>query len=524
VTNELSNNFSLLPLGGGGGTGVAEVSGGLLLNATLAIADERANVSPYLAQSLPQLDTSSWQLAPDGSMVTTYTLKPNLTWHDGNPLTADDFAFAWELYSVPDFGVAASLPRRYMAGVEAPDPLTVVVTWNQLYVNAGRLQDDFPPLPRHILGRDVRPGASDEFINSSFWNQKYVGAGPYKLDAFTPGVSIDVSRFDGHVLGPAGIARVNIRGISDTSTAMASVLAGEVDFGNDLFRAEEGVTLERDWVSTAKGVVLWEPLGSRTLQFQFGSGNAQPAEIATDARVRQAIAHAINKQDPFDAVTGGHGIMSDTRTHPGFDYQPAIAQVVSKYPFDPARAEQLLLDAGFTRGSDRSWNTSRGSPAELPIWYTEGSSLFEHENLILVDQLKRFGFEALSKKFPVAGSREERAKLPGMIGVGSGDPADYRSINIPKADNRWSGSNRGAYLNPEMDRLADALDRAIAPKDIVDATAQIEKLVSSELPGIFLYWHSRAWVHDARLKGPTVRAAPGGGHPLTRLYKWQWTS
>src|SRR4051812_41835228 len=53
VTNELSNNFSLLPLGGGGGTGVAEVSAGFLLNATLAIADERANVSPYLAQSLP---------------------------------------------------------------------------------------------------------------------------------------------------------------------------------------------------------------------------------------------------------------------------------------------------------------------------------------------------------------------------------------------------------------------------------------------------------------------------------------
>src|SRR6185369_16691950 len=128
-------------------------------------------------------------------------------------------------------------------------------------------------------------------------------------------------------------------------------------------------------------------------------------------------------------------------THPGFDYQTSIAQAVTKYPYDPARAEQLLLDAGYTRGAGNVWTTSRGATAELPIWYTEGSSLFEHENLIVVDQMKRFGFEALSKKFPVSGSREDRAKLPGMIGVGSADPTEYRSLAIPKAENRWSGNN-----------------------------------------------------------------------------------
>src|SRR5439155_7640841 len=127
-------------------------------------------------------------------------------------------------------------------------------------------------------------------------------------------------------------------------SALASVLAGEIDFGNDLFRAEEGATLERDWVSGGRGVVLWEQLGSRTLQFQFAQGLAQPPEIATDARVRQAIAHAINKEEPFEAVTGGHGLMSDTRTHPGLDYQPALIPAVTRYPHDPTRAAQILQD------------------------------------------------------------------------------------------------------------------------------------------------------------------------------------
>src|SRR5438045_2575964 len=60
-------------------------------NAMLALIDGQGALRPYLAESLPQLNTDSWKLLPDGKMETTYRLKPNLTWHDGAPLTADDF-------------------------------------------------------------------------------------------------------------------------------------------------------------------------------------------------------------------------------------------------------------------------------------------------------------------------------------------------------------------------------------------------------------------------------------------------
>lgn len=65
-----------------------------LFNADLAILDERGLPRPYLAEALPQLNTDSWRVYPDGRMETTYRLKPNLTWHDGVPLVADDFVFA----------------------------------------------------------------------------------------------------------------------------------------------------------------------------------------------------------------------------------------------------------------------------------------------------------------------------------------------------------------------------------------------------------------------------------------------
>src|SRR5689334_13061732 len=64
-------------------------------NAALALVDTDSTNRPYLAESLPQLNTDAWKVNADGTMETTYTLRPNLTWHDGTALTADDFVFAF---------------------------------------------------------------------------------------------------------------------------------------------------------------------------------------------------------------------------------------------------------------------------------------------------------------------------------------------------------------------------------------------------------------------------------------------
>ena len=527
VANQVPVDFAAKGLAGGvgAGTGVAENVPATILNATLGIGDERGRITPYLAEAMPQLNTDTWKLFPDGTMETTYRLKPNLTWHDGKPLVADDFVFAYDVYATPEYGVDRSLPIKFISAVQAPDPRTVVIRWGERYADAGRLTDDFPPLPRHILESEHRAGAGPALPNSNFWNSNYVGAGPYKLDSYNPSVSIEASAFPGHVLGQAKIDRVSIRGISDVNTALAATLAGEVDFGADLFRAQEGLTLERDWVARGTGVVLWEALGSRTLNFQFKPEFASPLEAATDARVRRAIAHAIDKRDPFEVVTGGKGLISDARAHPGELYYAQVDREITHYPHDLRRAEQLLQEAGFTRTGGGQWVTPRGGPADLPIWFTGGAALFEQENAIIVEQLKRFGIEAQSKLFPSSGSREDRARQPGMIAVGSNVVQAYHTDNIPGPANRWSGGNRGNYVNADLDHLIDQFLVEVDPNELVKLTIQGEKLVSSELPGIFLYWHSRAWAHVAKLKGPKIRESlNGAGSPLRNIHEWEWTS
>src|SRR4051812_15330548 len=92
-----------------------------MFNADLAIADERLVQHPYLAEALPQLNSDAWRVFPDGQMETTWRLKPNLAWHDGTPLSAEDFVFAWRVYSTPEFGGSGSRLMRALQEVAAPD-------------------------------------------------------------------------------------------------------------------------------------------------------------------------------------------------------------------------------------------------------------------------------------------------------------------------------------------------------------------------------------------------------------------
>ena len=134
------------------GIGTSQATSQRLFNATLGILDAEGVPRPYLAEVLPELGTDTWQVFPDGRMQTTHRLRSGATWHDGTPHTAQDFVFAWQVYTAPQIGIASSAPQNLIAEVAAPDPATVVINWKRPFPNAGSLaEDQFPPLPRHVL-------------------------------------------------------------------------------------------------------------------------------------------------------------------------------------------------------------------------------------------------------------------------------------------------------------------------------------------------------------------------------------
>src|SRR5437588_4853936 len=100
-----------------------------MFNAFLDLYDDQNRPLPYLAEKLPELNTDSWTIFPDGHMETRYHLKPNLMWHDGTPLTADDFVFASQLTEPTKGFRTAVVPYTMMQDVVATDERSMIIRW-----------------------------------------------------------------------------------------------------------------------------------------------------------------------------------------------------------------------------------------------------------------------------------------------------------------------------------------------------------------------------------------------------------
>jgi peptide/nickel transport system substrate-binding protein len=511
----------LLPTGAATSTRSAEAK--LLLNARLIFLNEQGLPQPFLAEAVPDLTAGSWLLLPDGRMETSFHLRPNLTWHDGQPLTADDFVFASQVYARPEFGVSANGGFKYVEETLATDPRTVLIRWKQPYPDAVTDVTVLPPLPRHILHQPYQDLQPDPFMALQFWREDYVGAGPWRLERREPGSFFEATAFDGFVFGRPKIDRVRVVYIPDTNTAVVNMLSGEVHYAMEsLFYGEEGFALERGWANGG-GTVTWEQISPRTMEFQLRPEFAVPRELATDVRVRQAVVYAIDREALLEALTAGHGMLRDVYTHPNADYYDAVARAVTvRYRADPRRAEQLLQEAGFARGSDGIWASPSGERFAMEQWYIAGATN-ERESTILVDGLRRFGIDASSHVFGVQRtSQEDRSKSPGLFG-GSKEYPRYHSAEIARPENRWTGANRFGYTNSEMDRLVEGWDTTLDRAERVQRMAEMERIAMAELPAIPMYWNPRVMAWVAGLKGTVTNLTPDGGGER-RVWEWYWES
>jgi peptide/nickel transport system substrate-binding protein len=497
-----------------------------LFNAGLAILDERQVAHPYLTEALPELGTDSWRLLPDGHMETIYRLKPSLTWQDGAPLSADDFVFANRVYSMPEFGVANIGALTYLEDVSAPDPRTVVLRWRQPFPGAGTVvAADFQALPRHILQAAFEPNQPDAFVAQPFWGSEYVGLGPYRIERWEPGAFIEATAFAGHALGRPRIDRIRLLFVSDPNTAVADLLAGQAQATvDDPIRLQQAIILKREWEQTQGGNVLLSEAQVRWHQLQLKPEFANPRGLL-DLRVRKALAHAVDRQALLDGLLEGQGTIAHTLISPRLDYYRDVDRAIAKYPYDPRRTEQLMNEAGLIRGADGVFarlDDGRFAP-EVRI---NAAGQNEAEATIMADSLRRAGMDATVYVIPQALTTDAqfRASFPSLTGTGSelgGDPplGNLSASEIPSAENRWRGSNRGGWVNTEFERLngayASTLDRSASNQLVL----QMMKVVSEELPALPLYYNVGAQAYSADLRGPLLSASTAGA--VWNIHEWE---
>jgi peptide/nickel transport system substrate-binding protein len=207
---------------------------------------------------------------------------------------------------------------------------------------------------------------------------------------------------------------------------------------------------------------------------------------------------------------------------PDTDYYPELDKVLTKYPFDPRRTEALMAEVGYTKGPDGFFTS-----ATLGRFSPEVRGTLQNETSILVDGWRRAGVDAQLSVTPasLANDQKYRAEFPAFAITNSQMQETtavqkYATSVIAAPENRYGGTNKGGYSNPEYDRFLDGFNAALSREDRNSYTIQIMRVASEQVPGIPLYYQLEPTAYAASLQGP-LKSSPSSLN-YWNIQDWVW--
>ncbi len=502
---------------------------GFLSNSPLVLKDEVGRPSALLAAELPSRDNGSWTVNPDGTMATTWRIRPNAIWHDRQPVRAHDFVFAFKVYSDPAMPIREREPERFMERVEALDDKSFVVQWKQPYPWANELINrQLEALPEHIMGSVLDAGDRDAFLNHAFWTStSYVGNGPYRLVQWDLGSQLVYRAFDDYFMGRAKIDEVIIRIIPDANTLVSNLLSGAVDTTLGItLGLQAGITVRDQWGQSGDGQLLIIPARYRYTQIQLDPGrNGQPALF--DVRIRRAITHGLDRVTLAEITTEGTSGVAEVMMSPSDPLFPRVDQAIAKYPYDQTRALALLQESGWNRRGDGVLENAGGQPFRLDIWNTQGRDNETEMNVMAAD-LSRLGMAMGQNIIPQSriSETEYRVQFPGLnlTAVPIDIPASMNVVHsdqCPTLERRFVGTNRGCWKNAEFDRFYIISSTSLDAQVRDDAVVQALRVLTEDAGIIGIAYNAESIAVRKGLVGPGPRW-PAQVGTTWNIHLWRW--
>jgi peptide/nickel transport system substrate-binding protein len=291
---------------------------------------ETFKIEPLLA--------TEWK-TPDPTTI-EFMLRPNVKFHDGSPFTADDVVYTLTIAADPNSRVSTPANYNWIDKAEKTGDLSVRVTLKRPTPAA---------LEYFALVIPIYPKTYREKVGPEGYAKAPVGAGPYKITRVEASVSIDFERFEdywaGSPKGKPAIKKMNLRFVPDAPTELTELLAGRTDWMWNMNPDQFDNVNKLPTLSAVRKESM--RIGYMTLDAAGRSGADNPM---TKLKVRQAVWHAIDRQAIADKlVTGG------SRVPPAPCFPPQFgcdAEAAVLYDYNPAKAKQLLAEAGFPNGLD----------------------------------------------------------------------------------------------------------------------------------------------------------------------------
>lgn len=430
---------------------------------------------PEIAKSVPKPSS-------DG-LTYKFDLRNDVQWSDGQPLTADDFVFTFQIQYDPKYADSVGSPnapdfKDYIESVTAPDQYTLIVKLKKVYSPfLTSYLVGFTPLPKHVLQSVVDAKPAD-FRKADFNFAPTVTSGAFMFGKWDKSSQVTLNANPKHFLGRPNIDTYILKNAPDSIAITNQLKTGELDVGGiDPSLWEDMATATNinriNFVGPS-----WDWYG---YQVDPNNPKGRPSgKIFSDKSVRQALYMSIDRQQLADKVYFKQAVPA-TSVLPGTSW--GLSSDIPTYPLDLAKARGLLDTAGWKPGSD-GIRAKDGVRFSFEVITNKGAKTREAVVQVLAEQWKQIGVECTPKLIQFSEyvkTRQTRDFDMVMGGITFGvDPSDINSQYEAKFIGK--GANRMGYNNPQVDSLLEQALTITDQSQRKDIYVKVQKLIMDDLP------------------------------------------
>lgn len=474
--------------------------------------DPDNNPVPEIAAEVPTQENGG--MSEDG-LVLTVKLRDDVKWSDGEPVTAQDFVFTYEMYMAESNIVASRYPYEdYVSSIEATDDHTLVINFTEPFAGWLTLLFQYGVLPEHVL-RPVFEEAGT--LDTAAWNTApTVGVGPFVFKEWQTDSHM-IFEANSNWIRPPKLQQVFIRMADDAGQEVA-ILAGDTDISTFLDWSQSDAINKS---GVAKFVV--QPAGYDEGWFlNFDPETAHPAML--DLNVRKALVLATDRDKITKDLLGGQTIPAATF----WDSTPPYGSPDLKpYPYDPEEAKQLLDEAGWVDSNGDGTRDKDGQ--ELVLRYIASQRQLRKDVQAVVQQmwaqvgigaeLVNYGddfFNGYADGGPMAIGNYDVAQWSDAPNFPDPDRSDYWACAQVVGAENPDGANWQGYCNPDLDALFEQQAVETDPEARKQLYYQIGKIMYDDVVWVGLWKDPDLWSISNRLQG--VRLS--GATPFWNAHEW----
>jgi len=481
---------------------------------------------PATGEPLP--DLGRWSVSSDG-LTYSWEIRDSAMWSDGTPVTGQDYLTTAKAVARSKKTVRKSNFQDILGFAEYRDGKATTISG--ITVNGKRFSVTFAkvscpaletafgpaaaPLPSHVFARytvDADPSTNVDDAPEAL--TPTIASGPFRFKEWRRGDQLVLTRNPTYFNGPALIEEHVLKVVTDTNVVAQQLRTGELTYAG--VQAQDLGSLERE--------AHLRVLRYAAPRYTYIGWNVQSetAPALADRRVRQALAYGLDMDAFIRTVLGGEGQRNLTHHPPTSWAYPSSG--LNTYAYDPAAAQRLIEQAGYTRGDDGMY-AKQGVPLELTILAHAGDKTREALLQVATEQYRQLGvrvhgrlasFESLTTRL-TGGDRSIEAWLAGWA-PGGADPDPFsiwHSSQIP--DRGRAGFNFGGFTAPDLDAaIEDGRSGNCATAARKRAYERFNQILNQEQPYNFGFIPTTLVAVDRRLRG----FAPGPFDERPQIEKW----